>query len=222
MKFSLQGDKVAFGSDVLDFDNVTGIISNPVDIGGQGWGRAFSKSERNLHYRRLSAVFQYDLISPNIPASEVQFSAGRELCGGMQIGPDYKIYVSVLNRPYVGVINEPDSAGLACNFVLDQIPFGAGDISLLCLPNFVDSDLNGNEYIGLIEEDLSLNFYPNPSRGYLVFDEAVIMEDLVISSCYGEIIDHLSFNGNTLEVQSLSSGVDFILYKSSSSKFVKQ
>jgi PKD repeat protein len=57
---------------------------------------------------------------------------------GMQVGMDWKLYISLRNYEYLGVINYPDSAGLSCFYNNQGLKINPG-ICTSGLPNFLQS-----------------------------------------------------------------------------------
>ena len=140
MKFSHNGKKLASanyedGVSLFDFDANTGLFSNPVVVTPSlySYGIEFSKSN-NLLYVSTSyldidnRLLQYNLNAPNINASEVVLLdlSDTGSVGSLQMGPDHKLYVSIENRDYLGVINEPDRLGISCNFVEFGLELNSG------------------------------------------------------------------------------------------------
>lgn len=104
------------------------------------WDAEFSSSGKYLYVSAnpdTSYIFQYDLLATNIASSKdtIWSTILPEYCGGhLKIAPDSNIYYGTtyyngFQFPYpyadsvyniynmnLGVIHEPDSAGLACNF----------------------------------------------------------------------------------------------------------
>ncbi|MGZ3862455.1 MAG: T9SS type B sorting domain-containing protein [Bacteroidia bacterium] len=171
IKASPNGRKLALGSDsdsipimeLFDFDNLTGVVSNPLTINYPGlfgpYALSFSPDNSKLyaapHSDSATWIYQYDL-SSNFPsaiiASQTQityvtdwvWSTNKYLgsqIGAMQIGPDGKIYVARYNEDTISVINNPNSLGIACNFQFDgQAVTGNARCGL---PNFIDANHAG-------------------------------------------------------------------------------
>ena len=150
MKASPNGRKIAVAFlcenrfvTLFDFDNTNGILSNPIPIGPNTldiygpYDIEFSPNQKYLYISSASGaltfsqIYQYD-ISSNIP-STINLS-GVELywnytppttfsheAYAIQLASDKKIYISFRGHTYLGVINAPDSAGLACNFVKNGV-----------------------------------------------------------------------------------------------------
>lgn len=108
--------------EIYDFNNSTGVLSNRVALTYyRAWGLEFSPNGQFLYATGWyqSNIFQYDLstyTSAAVSASQVDLGP----CNGegyLQMGPDQKIYVAKYQTSYIGVINNPNNPGTACNFV---------------------------------------------------------------------------------------------------------
>lgn len=174
LKFSAKGRKIvaahSFDNDLvelMDFDNTTGMISNPIIIrptptpNALGvYGVEFSPDERllyvtsNNYTNDTSTLYQFDITSNNaatITASEKIIYQARSIqMGALQTGPDLKIYMAMWNTNYLSAINNPDTYGAGCNFTLKQIDYSAFGVKQVQygLPTFVQSyfDTTGNPY----------------------------------------------------------------------------
>jgi PKD repeat protein len=132
--------------ELLDFDNATGVISNPVVIADNSqastaYSSEFSPDGTKLYVTAYNQgdIFQYDITSGNsatIMSSKIVITTGPGNNSSMQIGPDDKIYVSRYNAKYLGVINFPDVAGTNCNYDPSGVYLNNGKC-MLGLPNFV-------------------------------------------------------------------------------------
>jgi gliding motility-associated-like protein len=142
---------------LFDFNNSTGIISNPRSItfsDAQYNHAEFSPNSKLLYITRPSnkKIDQLNISLPTmaaILASRVSFTTPRGYFD-IQIGPDEKIYVAQPSAP-LAVINHPDVAGVGCDFREDQVFLAPGN-SFIGLPfhinDFVNADdpLNGFSY----------------------------------------------------------------------------
>lgn len=141
LKGSPDGKKIlamqnSIGVELSDFNNQTGVVSNTVEIYGNSnahhYGAEFSASSKKLYVgihgywyqpdlERYSAIVQFDLSSP-VPQDIInsKFEVFRHLplnAGNiLQRGPDGKIYISMFERAYLSVINDPEVSGAGCNF----------------------------------------------------------------------------------------------------------
>ena len=133
--------------EVFDFDNSTGLITNPITLpystGAGIYGVSFSPDNLKLYVSEWGGnddLYQYDLTSNNqttILASQYLVSSGVSY-GDVQIGPDGKLYVCVIGASALSVINFPNVLGTGCNYVAAAVSLGGGT----CdggLPNFVDA-----------------------------------------------------------------------------------
>ncbi len=170
LKFSPDGTKLACanmqsGLYLLDFNSATGRARNPLSIPLNSpdfapYGVEFSPDNRYLYVSssndlpingsaidHSSSLFQYDLQNTDIISSQVIIEDQNTLYrGSLQLGPDGRIYRAMSGNydrglPYLSVIDQPNSAGLACNYILNAINLGSGN-SLQGLPPFNQSLFN--------------------------------------------------------------------------------
>lgn len=155
LKISPKADKLVIcsdnlGSQLFDFNNITGEVSNPVELSNRpfDYGAEFSPSGKVLYISTLSAIelYQYNLNSADIKNSEAIIS--NTFARQLQLGPDQKIYVAKAPSNYLGVINFPNNLGAACDFVEEAV-FLEGKRSLAGLPQFIQSYFN----IGAFDHD---------------------------------------------------------------------
>lgn len=135
--FSPDGTRFAYYSavegdlDLYAFDRCTGLLSDPrhaQEIGVcSSAGVAFSPNSQLLYVSSCLNLYQFDTEAEDLAASMVTiahwdstyspsppFAALFDLA---QLAPDGKVYISTGNGTMVlHVVNDPDSAGMACNF----------------------------------------------------------------------------------------------------------
>lgn len=153
--------------ELYDFDDITGMVSNPIrwspsplftgnnNIAVVYTFVEFSPDSKllytsssdyngNTNTRNLT-LQQYDISSNSLPAilaSKVMIkqeiaSPSPLTFGGIQLGPDKKIYFSQkANVPKLSVIANPNNPGLSCNFQENGIDL-SGRNAFLGLPNFI-------------------------------------------------------------------------------------
>ncbi|MBP9083313.1 MAG: hypothetical protein KBH11_09575 [Bacteroidia bacterium] len=121
---------------VYNFDRCSGIFSHRETfayhptIDSTLHGCAFSPSGRYLYINTSFDLYQYDLTAPIIATTKTHIATYDYFMDPtyctfyqMRLGPDNKIYMGNWNASsHVSVINSPDSAGAACNFVQHQLP----------------------------------------------------------------------------------------------------
>lgn len=144
IKVSPDGSKLAMctetNAELFDFNASDGTVSNGMILNTYGfnYGAEFSPSG-NLLYISVDTrgIYQYDMEATDIPTSEMNVftPTGAESVWQMQLGPDEKIYVARLSD-YLGVVNDPDERGTACNYVHDGLSLGLRE-SRLGLPDFI-------------------------------------------------------------------------------------
>jgi PKD repeat protein len=163
LKCSPQGDKVALGIEGLeiwqlfDFNNLTGQLSNAIALdypsNDNCYGVEFS-ADGNVLYgseRWGQHIHQWNLSFSN-PAAIIAShqivavaSTGFGFGGGLQLGPDQKIYHTRNNSKFLGRINNPSVIGTGCNYVDSALLLGPEEeyahTSFEGLPNFITSSV---------------------------------------------------------------------------------
>jgi gliding motility-associated-like protein len=152
---SIDGTKLASamcnqGFELLDFNNQTGVVSNPILLNnpGSAYGISFSPNSQILYGCEIAGgqIYQWDLnagsSSSIISSMQVigtgQGSSGGYKGGAIQQGRDGKLYIPQFNQPYLSCINNPNQLGNGCNlqhFAIDL----QGNNAQLGLPTFFSS-----------------------------------------------------------------------------------
>ncbi|TBX68337.1 T9SS type B sorting domain-containing protein [Flavobacterium silvisoli] len=140
------------GVELFDFDGTTGIVSNGLTVipNVQGYGVEFSPNSEKLYatYRVGTTLkmelAQLDLTSPDIPNSRVVLFNQDYYLYALQLAPNNKIYCATSYVASLGVINSPDAAGLACNYVHAGQTLASGKLTRLGLPPFITSYFNAS------------------------------------------------------------------------------
>lgn len=165
LKFSGKGSKFAAVHslendcvELMDFDNTTGILSNPIIIRPNAvpsalgvYGAEFSP-DGNLLYvtsndyeAETATLYQYDITSNDaatIAGTKQMIHENHDfLFGNLQNAPDQKIYVAMYNDTSISVIENPNTYGPGCNFVYNKIYLGYANSTPVQygLPTFVQS-----------------------------------------------------------------------------------
>ena len=150
MKISPNGSKLAIchminNSELFDFDNTSGLVSNPIVLttGTSAYGVEFSP-DSNLLYLRSSTptsnkIMQYNLNSSDIPGTAIATSiSGQIVVCSFQLAPNGKIYIAQAGERVLGVINNPNLLGAACDLNMNAVDL-AGQRCQWGLPPFVSS-----------------------------------------------------------------------------------
>lgn len=130
--------------EILDFNNTSGVLSNPIIIADSGsidqaYSSEFSPDNSILYSVAHNGdfIYQFDLssgIQSTIAASKTNIATGNATKSCLQLGPDDKIYVSRDGSQFLGVINNPNSLG-NCNYVDQGVNLPTGN-TRLGLPTF--------------------------------------------------------------------------------------
>jgi gliding motility-associated-like protein len=156
LKVSPNGRKLANAAwnnglayEIYDFDNSTGVISNPVLLGvgfGLAYGCEFSPDGTKFYGGvpyNTGQVYQWDLCAGSataIAASIFTVQGVSAWKGAFQLASDGKIYISRYNTSTLAVINNPNLSGSSCGYV----ELGQSISPSICqfgLPNFITSAL---------------------------------------------------------------------------------
>ena len=133
--------------EILRFDRSTGKVSDPIHLKGfsEAYGVVFSPDGTKVYgttnngQMKKAQIVQFDLRAGNEAAiaksAEVIGTSGSPSIGALQVGPDGKIYVARKDNYYLGVINNPNAKGKACDYVDNGLHLGKQK-SDLGLPNF--------------------------------------------------------------------------------------
>jgi gliding motility-associated-like protein len=189
LKASPDGKKIAsvlsgqeyFGCHValFDFNNATGILSNPIIITNQyslltPYGAEFSPNNEYLFITYVheggsntSALYQFDISSNNqltINSSffELFINNGHlweSNPQAIQLSINHKIYISPTLQDKIWVIHNPNAFGVSCNLDTTGISLTSG----YCaggFPNFLNSYFNKNPDFSFMQNCLQFNFSP--------------------------------------------------------------
>lgn len=148
MKISPNGTKVALVvnlsgfAEAYDFNKSTGVVSNPIALGSAGpnpYGLEFSPDNSKIYTSNSATpafIKQWDLCAGS-PAAII--ASGTSIANsnvyGMQMAADGKIYGSRFTSTMC-VINNPNVAGIGCNFVANGVSVAPRSNSL-GLPGFI-------------------------------------------------------------------------------------
>ncbi|WP_452220427.1 T9SS type B sorting domain-containing protein [Lacinutrix salivirga] len=146
--------------EIFDFDNSTGVVSNPIRLenpvfansGGGAYGIEFSPDSSILYVSELlyninsSSVYQFDLSDFNltsIVASQHTLYQGSDFIGAIQLAVDGKIYLANESTTFLDVINSPNVLGPDANYLNKGLDLN-GFTCYLGLPPFIQSFFNAS------------------------------------------------------------------------------
>ena len=136
---------------LYNFDNDTGRITssgitltNP-SSDGVPYGVEFSQQSSKLYvstlllpYPYTFKIFQYNLLDTNIAQTKTQIHQEPGYRGALQLAPDGKIYASIPDKSYLGVIENPEENANNVIFISNAIDLGGANSSQ-GLPPFIQS-----------------------------------------------------------------------------------
>ncbi len=231
MKFSPCGKKLAVACgyldtvQVFDFNDVTGVLSNPITLpmgGNHVYGIEFSENASRLYvstYDPNATLVQYDLTLSSATAiknSKLTLSQTPDIYG-LQLANDGKIYAVKSFSQFLGVINSPNTLGTGCNYSdigLDLDPNSAGVTAVLSLPGFPQNYFiksNCATSVGIHDEPEMPEVYPNPFNKEInignLNEEALI----TVANLQGQVMISKQVSGNAVLVsEGLAAGIYFM------------
>ena len=133
---------------IYDFDQETGLVSNSLQLlsNDSFYGVAFSQNSEKVYFSSNSGVWQLDLTETDIPSSaSIIYTGFTNFMGGMQLGPDGKIYVcNPAFESSLDVINAPNESGALADYIQAGQQLAPGTIARYGLPPFIQSFLVAN------------------------------------------------------------------------------
>lgn len=158
MSFNGSGTKLAMSTydmhtmELIDFDNVTGVFSNPASFNFPTtyfpYSTEFSAAGNYLYCSNVDytpgEIYQFDVnagSNVNICASGISVHTFNDIPGDIQLALDGKLYFARYATNWLGVINAPDSGGSFCNPLTNAVNLAPGG-STLGLPDFVTNFLS--------------------------------------------------------------------------------
>jgi hypothetical protein len=216
--------------DIVDFDNATGMVANPEVLTGftKAYGTAFSPDDQVLYVTDDMSLAQFDLTAgtaAQIMASRIDIVTEANMMRAIRLGPDGKLYVAREWEGHLGLVNFPNSLGMACTYNPLGVSLSPGSNSL-GLPNTY-SLVTANPCDTIIqaiaspqEASLALTrLRPQPCRSSLAVDIQLPAADqvqLTVVDVNGRILfsSTLSLNAGTnpidLDLGHLAAGVYFL------------
>lgn len=213
------GSKIAVGNyltgvTLFDFDIFTGIISNPVYLDVQAVGVAFSTSGNYLYCNdrvQPYPMWQFDMTASNILSSKTFLGDCTDWnnLGQMALAPNGKIYITEPSKHTLGVINSPETAGIASNYVPNGF-YVSYKYNLNGLPNFANSYSRCSSLSITEKDEIQLSLYPNPFKNKLRIKNC---PEAAVIHIYSADLKELNFkrlDDELLFEQEPASGIYFI------------
>ncbi len=161
MKASADGSQLALAVkesafvELFDFDNATGIVSNPIRINfakdSKVYGVEFSINGNLLYVTAggKNEVWQFNLLAGSndaIAKSGLVIGKTNGWTGALQIAKDGKIYVSPYMADKLDRIENPDIVGAGCGYSAGAVNLN-GKKATLGFPSFVQSYFTQKEFV---------------------------------------------------------------------------
>ena len=198
---------------LYDFDENTGIVSNQqrLFINSQSnspYGVEFSPNSELLYVHssnnaggaavnHYSVLTQFNLAAADIQASEFELDGGQLYRGGLQLGPNGKIYRALSatyqqGLPFLGVIHNPNNLRAAANYQHNAISLSP-NLSSQGLPPFIQSIFNTE--IDIIRNGLSIT-----NLSLCDGDTYILIADDIVGATYSWTLDGNPLAENDLDL----------------------
>jgi gliding motility-associated-like protein len=217
LKISPDGTRIATCNsmggpiELSTFNNVTGMVSNTISFdpltNASRIGTCFSPDNTKLYITTMGDLAQYDISSyPNV----VSIAASKVVLGNainyaqLRNGPDGKIYVALYQNinPFIGVINNPNAAGTACNLNNSALPQSSWSQFPL-IPGTPYGHTLGNDIVVGVSADTSYN---------VTKDTLVCYENSMLASAPPGFNEYLWNDGNTNATRTLTGDGTYWVY----------
>jgi Secretion system C-terminal sorting domain len=227
----------ANGLNILDFNDATGDLSNPISIDFPNdtfthGGVSVSANSRFLYMSARKKLYQFDLTATDIEASRIQVGEWNGFSNPYPtifylsaLAPDNKIYISsTSSHGYLHVIHNPDSLGLACN--LEQRGLVLPSYNYATIPNFPHYRATSNQCDSTMSSSAeplfsisrAFTITPNPATSHIVVRGNIEPTSTSIPiSIYNitgqEVLKTDVREGESIDISKLQNGIYFLTLK---------
>ncbi len=220
---------------LFDFDNNTGVVSNPINLPfSRGeYGVSFSPDNSKLYgttwksfgfsMQDYNYLYQFDLTSNNpqqiIDSKQIIDSMLVPTSyGTLKIGPNGKIYVRYISENYLGVIQFPNLTGEQCGYQRNGLYLGEiSDVFQYGLNHYIEYQDYCDSHVYVMDSlpQPKLYIYPNPltSQSKLISNVPLSDATLNIFSCQGDLVLQIrNVNQHLVEINRdhLNNGLYFL------------
>ncbi len=211
---------------VYDFDTSTGVITNARTWNAVAmrsfWGAAFSPDGTKLYFTTTNngTLRQLNLAAGSwaaVQSSEVILGTLLpDLWRDLRLGPDGRVYVSRAQSTALGVIQDPNAMGAACQFADTAVSISGtssfGLPNVVCDYSYTNTVPQCSNPEGIGEHQWTASVHPNPTNGTVMLEGPVGRTVISIRVCNtsGRTVhsSNEGFVGNsTLDLGHLQSGM---------------
>jgi hypothetical protein len=230
--------------EVYDVDNKTGFVYNPIlfesDLYNTEFDVEFSQNSSMLYITEKNSpakVMQYDLRSGQREqvlksGTLIYKSPNKDIFGSLEKSEDGKIYLTNYSDNFIGVVEQPDSQGIACGYrdydeSLD-LNYASPEYLPLTFKRYIPTDITDPEYKENIDieiipgktyEELTVNLKSVDDGNYLV----------EIFSMDGKIMESVEWKDNRenknvnlyFNTSTYPSGIYFLVLKTGRQRISK-
>lgn len=217
-----------YGLSIFDFENTTGLLSQPVFAGFEQdtfyfSGLAYSPNSRFIYASCYSKLWQFDTWANDISASRILIGelttppdiTQKTRFNQARLAPDGKIYIAGTNtHNHLHVINHPNCLGLECDLQQYAIELTAKNI--YTMPNMPHYKYwNENDTCTTVsvttpksDKRAMVKIYPNPTSGQISWtgpeEKAVTIR---VFNLLGQILGERNVKENTMDIGTLPAGI---------------
>jgi gliding motility-associated-like protein len=130
----------------------------------------------SIDYYECSKIHQFDVsVADSALVKQSEYIVGIGIVGGLQTGPDGKIYGGLFGDNTLSVINNPNQKGIFCNYSFRSVPLGTGNREYRWgLPQMLQKYFSYINYtVACINQPtlFTPNIYPVPDSVYWNFGD---------------------------------------------------
>lgn len=223
---------------IFRFDRCTGLfydstyiqVPNPTPstYDNRTVGMAFSANSRFLYVILYTRIIQYDMQAANIAASQTYVAEWDTFSNpfytrflSAQLAPDNKIYIGTSASCYnLHYIDEPDSAGLACDVIQNTFAISSTNHTVPTYPNYDLGRWVGSPCDTLVgvneneQDNYPIKVFPNPASDFITINYKILPNEtaqFVLYNTMGEIVNKKnlfgSFKSLLVHTNNLRNGV---------------
>lgn len=224
--------------DIVDFDNQTGMVSNPTLLNGftRAYGTAFSPNDQVLYVTDEMSLAQFDLssgVAATIQASRIDIVTEANMLRAIRLGPDAQLYVVREWEPYLGTVLFPDALGFACNYTAMGVNLSPG-FNSLGLPNTYSLTVaNPCPQVGVVDagRGMEVHLSPQPVGPQAILEVSLAaMQEVQVSlhdlcgklAWERRLTMHAGTNRVEMELQHLAGGMYLLSVSSDESLAAKK